>query len=341
VTAVIEVGGRGFVLADPAVQDTLVAGWGRVLGGLCRQEAVVRVQVLHRVTPGGGAGVRRWWAEHATGGASWAAQVVADVLAETITPTDRHQSLIAFALRTPRSPRRGHAAAVEGQLAALAEGLRAADLDVEDWLSPPQLRRVIRSAYDPGAADLDHPLTRRDAASRAAVVVGPMGLVEDWDRVRTDTAWQAVYWVSEWPRTPVRADVLHPLLLAPGVHGSLALIAEPLPVGRALREIRRARVAHASDAIARARAGRVEEKAILAEVDDITRRERDLVAGHGDLRFTGLLTVTAATSEGLDAACAVVEAAAAQALCEVRRLVGQQVPAHTAAALPLAAGILR
>lgn len=65
-------------------------------------------------------------------------------------------------------------------------------------------------------------------------------------------------------------------------------------------------------------------------------QEADLTAGHGLLRYTGLVSVTATNPDELDAAVAAVEQAAIQASCETRRLVGQQARAFTAAALPLA-----
>ena len=168
-----------------------------------------------------------------------------------------------------------------------------------------------------------------------------MALAEGWDRLRSDTAWHATSWISQWPRTATGADLLVPLIAAPGVHRTVSLTIEPVPTGRALRRLRRARIAHAADVAHRARTGRVEEEGMLAEADDVTRREQDLAAGHGDLAFTGLVVVTAATSEDLDGAQAAVETAAAQSMCELRRLSGQQAAAHTIAALPLAAGVHR
>ena len=53
-------------------------------------------------------------------------------------------------------------------------------------------------------------------------------------------------------------------------------------------------------------------------------------------RFTGLIAVTAATREELEAAVAEVSRAAIQSGCETRRLYGQQARAFVAAALPLA-----
>lgn len=65
------------------------------------------------------------------------------------------------------------------------------------------------------------------------------------------------------------------------------------------------------------------------------QQEADLTAGHGVLRYTGLISVSAPTLDELEAAVSAVEQAAIQASCETRRLVGQQAAAFTVAALPL------
>jgi hypothetical protein len=67
----------------------------------------------------------------------------------------------------------------------------------------------------------------------------------------------------------------------------------------------------------------------------VLRQEADLTAGHGVLRYTGLIAVTAPSTNELDTAVAAIEQAAIQASCETRLLVGQQAQAFTAAALPL------
>ncbi|WP_313960081.1 SCO6880 family protein, partial [Brevibacterium casei] len=85
----------------------------------------------------------------------------------------------------------------------------------------------------------------------------------------------------------------------------------------------------------RRRIGQIEDAAQTAEYTDVLQQEADLTAGHGVLRVTGLVAVSAPTIEELDAAVAAVEQAAIQASCETRRLVGQQAAAFTAAALPL------
>lgn len=74
---------------------------------------------------------------------------------------------------------------------------------------------------------------------------------------------------------------------------------------------------------------------LTAEFQDVLQQEADLTAGHGILRYTGIISVSARTDGELDAAVATLEQAAIQASCETRLLVGQQTQAFTAAALPL------
>ena len=156
VTAIARVHAGGFLLEDGAGQDRKVTGWGRVLAAACQQDAVVRVQVLHRTLPGGAATARRWWARHALTGSAFAARVLADLVTDAETTTDRHETLLAVALRVP--PRTGRAlspagaATVERHLTSLADALTSAELTVDGWVTPGRLGAVLRSSYDPDGA---------------------------------------------------------------------------------------------------------------------------------------------------------------------------------------------
>ena len=85
----------------------------------------------------------------------------------------------------------------------------------------------------------------------------------------------------------------------------------------------------------RQKMGQIEDASQTAEYGDVLQQEADLTAGHGVLRYTGLISISAPTPEELDTAVAAIEQAAIQASCETRRLVGQQAQAFTVAALPL------
>ncbi len=225
--------------------------------------------------------------------------------------------------------------------AAFGRGLHVAGVGVDQWLDARGLAGVIRSAYDPASIPV---MERRASIDSAAGGVrpeaaGPIAVDETWDRIRTDSGWHATYWISEWPRVEAHASFLHPLLYVPGVRRSLSIVCEPVPIRRALHDVQRDKVEHLVDAAQRERLGQIESEAQRREHDDVLRRERELVAGHGDMRFAGLVAVSADTSEGLEEACGAIETAATQALVDLRRLVGEQAEAFTAAALPLGRGL--
>ncbi|MCA0328464.1 MAG: hypothetical protein LCI03_01010 [Actinobacteria bacterium] len=339
-TVVLAVQGCGFIFEDPATQDALVSDWGRLLAGLCQQGDVARVQILHRRSVGGTSRVRKWWAENGLVDAPWAARVVAELIADADTATERHEWFIAVALRTSIGSKPSRAAglgSVDQQATAIASAVTAAGIGLRGWVTPTRLRRVLRCAYDPTAL----PDEVREAGEDALrTFIGPMGFAETWDSVCTDNVHHAVYWISEWPRSDAHPGFLQPLLLASGAQRSFSLLVEPISAATALRDIRRAKVEHTADATQRARIGRIEDESTRAEAADLIRREQDLVAGHGDFRFAGLVAVTAHSHEELEEACRATETAAAQSMCDLRRLVGQQGLAHAAATLPLARSLL-
>lgn len=336
VCAIAAVSGSGFVLDEAGAQEHKVATWGRVLAQLCHEPVVVRAQVLTRTLPASTGAAPEWWRRHETDAGSLPGRILAELLEEADRDAVRHEILLVLAVRQPRGPRRriddARARQVESTLSALAEALAAAELVVDRWVGVDELPGVLSRAYDPATpvpSSGDH---------SGGVVVPAAGVVEAWDHLRTDSAVHRTFWVAQWPRTEVVLGFLQPLVLG-AAWRTVSLVAEPLPTERALREIRRAHVEHAADAAHRAKVGMVEDEAVRAERADLAAREAELVAGHGDLRFTGLVTVTALDLLALDEATRAVRAAAAQAFCEVRPLVGQQAAAHLAGAVPLARGV--
>lgn len=331
-TGVLRVGGAGFVLDEPGTQEAKVHGWGRVLAGVCQQPSVVRVQLLARSVPGGLAPARRWWRDHVISPTNPVTAALAGMLDEGFVVPVRRQTLLAVAVRAPHAGRRDAAVVerVAAQLVTVAASLTGAELTAEGWLDRVGLVRTLHEVLDPAAA-----AHVEDGPVSLAATVGAR---ERWSSLTSGTSVHATYWVSEWPRAAVNPGFLEPLLLTDV--GTLSVLAEPLPTAKALREIRRAKVEHTADAAQRVRLGQVDDEATRAEVADLERREAELVAGHQDLRFTGLITVSAPDEASLAERCAAMETAAAQAMCEVRRLVGQQGTAFLAAALPLARGVL-
>jgi hypothetical protein len=325
--AAVVVRPTGALLMDEDAQQQAVSDWSRVLAGLCRQSGITRAQVMVGHRTDGSDATAQWWSEHALHDTPWAEQVVGDLLADAATIGTRPVVIVAAAWRVPRMRSRD-ASALLAPASGLVDALSQAGLEPSTWLDTDAWASIVRDAYD------DRP-GRHEVPSHGIGLVGPMGVDEQWDHVRTDSAFHAVFWVREWPRLDVPATFLQPMLTPTG-RRMLSLIVEPLPAARALRDVRRALVEHAADDAQRVRAGRIEDEARRAEHEDVRQRERELVAGHGDLRFAGLVVVSAASLDALERACAETETAAAQSMLELRRLVGQQAQAHASASLPLA-----
>jgi hypothetical protein len=140
---------------------------------------------------------------------------------------------------------------------------------------------------------------------------------------------------------PVEAAWFYPLIALGGLRRTVSLTAEPIPPSRSLRELRSLRVAKRADEEQRRRLGQVETALDDEEYAALERRERELVRGHTEYRFTGWITVTATDRDQLEAACAQVEQAAVRSALEVRRVYGEADQAFLYAALPLTQGVGR
>ncbi|MFF2267423.1 SCO6880 family protein [Cellulosimicrobium cellulans] len=340
-TAILSVSHPAFVLLDPGEQQRRVTGWGRVLAAACRSGRIARIQVSERTLPDSGTGLAEWWATHGTDDDSWAATTYAELIDRAGPAGERHATTISVALdmrattrqiRTSGGGMRGAAAVLRQEMTTLTTALRAAELTGTGWLTPGEVAVILRSAYDPAAAPA---LERHGDLGRDLATAGPVAVTETWDRLRSDSAHHAVLWITEWPRSHVYPGFLAPLVLSNGILRTLSLHYTPVRADQAARDLRKKKTELISDAAQRRKIGQIENAASAAELDDVLRQEADVTAGHGVLRVSGLVSVSAPTADDLDAAVAAVEQAAIQASCETRRLVGQQAQAFTAVALPL------
>lgn len=340
-TAIVSVSHPAFVLLDPGEQERRVSSWGRVLATVCRSGRIAMLQVLERTLPDSGSGLAEWWASHGVVDASWASTTYAELIDRAGPAGERHATTLSLSLdmraasrqvRTAGGGVRGAAAVLRQEMSTLIAALRSADLSPSAWLSSGEIAVILRSAYDPAVAAT---LERHGELGQSLATAGPVAVNESWSRLRTDSAFHAVLWISEWPRSMVYPGFLAPLLLSTGIQRSFSLLCTPMRSDQAARDIRKKKTEYISDAAQRQRIGQIEDASQTAEFHDVLQQEADLTAGHGVLRYTGLVSVSARTADDLDAAVAAIEQAAIQASCETRLLVGQQAQAFTAAALPL------
>ncbi|GAA3796783.1 hypothetical protein FNH04_41960 [Streptomyces phyllanthi] len=344
-TAVARVSSRAFALLDPATQNANVHGWSRTLASLARTGHIKTIQVLERTVPDSGDALNRHWAERGNPAAPVAGQVYADLLASAGPAAAPHEAYLTIALDLKAAKRlisqaggglNGAFTVLQQTTSTVAQAVRNAGLTVTGWLTAPEIAAVIRTAYDPGALSALQQWSPSGKAEADPAAAGPVVQVEEHDRIATDTARHATYWVENWPRTETGAGFLHSILFSAGVRRAFSLIYAPQQLDAALKDVQRRKATIIADAAERRRRGQVDSEEDIVEYADVKVREQQLIAGHADVALTGLLTVSADTDEQLDAACAQVETAAVSAQIDLRRLLYQQPDAFALAALPLA-----
>ncbi|MEU9064686.1 SCO6880 family protein [Streptomyces sp. NPDC048430] len=344
-TAIARVTSRAFALLDPATQNHNVNSWGRALAGVARTGHIATVQVLERTVPDSGDTLTRHWTQNGRPQTPVAGQIYSELVSSAGPAAAPHETYLAVSLDLKAAKRLiaqaggglpGAFTVMEQTTASLAQAARNAGLMVTGWLSAREIAAVIRTAYDPKALAALQQWSETGRAEAEPAAAGPVVQFEEYDRLATDSARHATYWVENWPRTEMGAGFLHGIMFTAGVRRSLSLIYAPQGLESALRDVQRRKAAIIADANERARRGQVDSEEDSVEYADVKTRERQLIAGHADVALTGLVTVTAETDALLDAACAQIETAAVTAGVDLRRLNYQQPDAFTVAALPLA-----
>jgi hypothetical protein len=329
-TAGLSVRGRGFALLGPDEQDRRVAGWSSVLATLAREGSQIRrVQWLAASFPDQGHGVRDYLAAHAL--ADPASACVASyeaLLSEVDADACTHDVVLTVQVRLTKSVEIA-GAVLQRELAGLARLLPDAEIEVDRVLSADDFVARFMRTYEP------HPAPA--GGTTASTDPWPMAMEEEWARVRIDGLLHTTFWVAEWPRTEVRSDFLAPLLLG-SARVTLSVVMEPLGPEKAVRKVEASRTADLADAELRRRGGFMSTARHSRESEVLVRREAELADGHASFRYSGFITVTAASDSEMDAACDVVRHATSQARLVIRRLYGDQAGAYTCT-LPLARGL--
>lgn len=344
-------GGRLVVLLQVTPEPILLAGaaevagrraaWGAALASLARPGAGVdRVQWVARLAVVGPVArshhVDPALRPHLTEPSVLSYLEVVDRIADSAT-----EYVLTIALGVGARRRPADVAAQDALDAAseLSEQLAAADLGLARLLDATEVSALLRGAGDPAAPE---PFaTSADAAGPVPVDPsdpGPMATEEHWDAIRCDGTWHASFWISQWPRGELDAELLAPLVLAGRPGRTVTVVMAPRDPVRAVRDAEHSRVRHAADEELRERAGFVGTVRRRRQQAAISAQERELADGHAAYRFAGYVTVSAATRDELEERCRELAASAPLARCEVRRLWGEQA-AGLAACVPLCRGL--
>ncbi len=351
-TGVLSVRGKSFSLLDDPDKARRLSTWAGILAGLAREGGFVhRVQWLERTIPDPGNELADYLKEaiaipyHARSVRSYL-----EVLDEAGPVTQQHEVFVALQISAARSGRAIKAAGggdvgacevLRRELSALSMRLIGADLTVEGALTPRLLARALRTAFDPlDRVELARIESRSpERAGTSAANAAPMATDERWASFRSDDTYHATYWIAEWPRVDVDPDFLAPVLLRTARMRTVSLLMEPVSPLKAIRSVESARTQAMVDEQMRSRIGYLPTARRQREKEALEEHERELSHGHAFFRFSGFITVHAATPEELEAACGEVEQAAGQSFLDLRLLYGQQAEAFTWGALPVCRGL--
>jgi hypothetical protein len=242
----------------------------------------------------------------------------------------------------------GAAAVLTRQLRALAAAIGTADLQIEAWLAPRDLAEVIRTAFDPDIA--------RDLADRRATylhsgagsppgvdpgLAGPAAAEAAPGSYAHDGGRSVTYWVHEWPRSQVYSTALAPLLGEGQHRRAFSLHVEPLGPREAEREVMRERTSRSVAVRMRQRTGQIVPEHEQQALERANAQDAERAAGHGLVRFAAYVTVTVTRPDELEDACAALEADAAAARIELRRMWFAQDVGFAMSTLPLGFGLPR
>lgn len=351
-TGVLSVRGKSFSLLDEPEKARRLAVWAGILAGLAREGGFVhRLQWLERTIPDPGNELADYLKEAiAVPYHSASVRSYLEVLDDAGPVTQHHEVLVSLQVSAARSGRAiraaggGDAGACEilrRELSSLSRRLMQADFAVEGALTPRLLARTMRTAFDFSArADLARIESRSPERGGTSITnAAPMGTDERWGSFRSDATYHATYWIAEWPRVEVDPDFLAPLLLRTSGTRTVSLVMEPVKPLKAMRSVESARTQAMVDEQMRSRIGYMPTARRQREQQALEEHERDLSRGHAFFRFSGFVSVHAATPEALEAACGEVEQAAGQSFLDLRLLYGQQSEAFTWGALPLCRGL--
>ncbi len=345
-TAVLACHVGSFSLLDPESQERRLARWGLVLSN-ASSTAIRRIGWIERTAPAQGDELARWLhAEHDPAVPLRGAPMIEsylELIGTTAKVTQEHEILVAVQVDARRVRDRGEDAVTRALVEAaegVAQGLEAAEITVLGALTPGQLARAVRTAFDPYARA---ELTALEAADPgrdglAEVNAWPLGALESWDQYRSDGALHATYWIGGWPRVDVSPMFMDALLGRSNVVRTVAVTFEPIPPERSIRDVEAAITRDRADRDLRRRFGQAETARQRQAEDATVRRESELAAGHCEVRLAGFVTVSGRDTEDLRRASAEVLEHAARARLELHRMYGQQAEAFTFT-LPMCRGL--
>lgn len=358
--AVLRVRLRSFGLLSDADQERRLASFGALQNELASEGSPVqRLMLIKRTVPRNSNELAAYLNEQSGGRInSPSVRAMFEVIEEGDELAREHEVFVVVQLpaagmtrsvrrRLSEAEQRDHAGAeAAAQLDAIARHLEASEItikSVDGALTPRALARMIKDSFDPFGRLLRD---RRDLFAPASAGLHPshawpVSTTDFRDRYRADSADHIVWHIQEWPKVPVTAGFMQPLTLRPDlpVH-TIAIVMEPIPTGRAMREAERRRVSDEAATQTRAKMRQIETSEHRARAEQGDREEREIAAGLSSWRWEAYICASAPAGDEdqIDHAVRQIESACTRSFMLPTRLYGEQERAFTWC-LPLCRGL--
>jgi hypothetical protein len=337
-TVVLECHADGASLVDVEQIDTWVAYWGDWLAQLGHEPGLVGASVTVESSPDTGEHlVHEVYGHIHPDAPPLARQVLEDIVKDY--PVGSAQLTTHIALTYSGAARNTGA---RRDLADLAESLGARLPGLSDSLlmtgagparalSASQMAWMVRTAFDPIAAELAN---FRGAALPALAWkdAGPAGAEETKDAYHHDSAWSITWSMSEAPRGEVFSTVLNRLVMPhPDIFRKrVTLVYRPHDPGTSARLVERDR----KDALFKAKQGKVAQArdSVAVQAADLAAQEE--ATGAGLIRFGLYVTATVTQPDDLRLAASAIDNLAASSRIQLRRMYCAQATGFLSA-LPL------
>ena len=341
----------GFLLADDGEQQRRLDAYAMALSSICREGSPVsRLQWIEHALPDAGDEPARQLVEEAVVPLDSGIVQSYRALLETGRPLHtEHEVLMVVQISIERAGRLirrsggGDAGAYRvllKEVNGLVTLLQQAELVVEGLATPRALAAYLRLGFEPAARRwmLWRGALRAEAEGVEEASAYPLSTEERWNWYRCEGTYHATYWVREMPRQPVGPAWTYALMLETGSERTVSWIGEPVPPRYAHQRLVRQQVEDVATQDFKSRRGFLISRREQEEHANVSRREAELVAGHGLYRYNVYVTVSASSLDELEERCLRLEQASARSLLELQRLVGQQAEAFTYT-LPLGRGL--
>lgn len=330
----------GAALVDQEQVDNWVSEWGMFLANMGDEPGIEAVSVTIETSPDTGTRLRREVTSRMDPDAPVFAKQLLNDIVETYPPgssTVRAYVAITFSSAARAGGKKRSSEEMGYELASripgLTQALAATGAGATHPLSAQQLCEVIRTAYDPAAAQL---IDEANAAGEPPELywteVGPVAAQANWDSYRHDAALSVTWMMTGAPRGNVHSGILG-RLLAPHRdidRKRITLLFRPMDAGRAAgiveADVRSASFNISSTDKPSAR----DQTRMMAALATAAEEAR----GGGLVNFGMLVTATVTDASRLEDARAAIDNLAPTARLRLRPVYGSQDSAF-AAALPL------